>query len=195
MAGGSAPGGNFWGNDFRNAYCPGINLSGAGQTVGLLCWDNYFPSDISTYISQTGIAANASAVTNLYFDGAGPNVVPNDGGEISLDIEDTLAMAPGISQLRVYMGLNVGSADDLVNAMASDNLAKTISASFLWAPVDTTAQQAFMEMIAQGQSFYAASGDSGAWDPSLRRRGSELRERVAHGTILRHGRGGHRWNC
>ncbi len=100
----------------------------------------------------------------------------------------------GISQLRVYMGLNVGSApDDLVGAAVTDNLAKAISVGFLWAPVDATAQQAFMEMIAaRANPFVPASRRFGGLGSFLRRRGQELRERVAHGTILRHGREGHR---
>ena len=33
---GSSPGGGYMGNDFRAAYVPGVTLTGAGQTVGLL---------------------------------------------------------------------------------------------------------------------------------------------------------------
>jgi subtilase family serine protease len=48
--GGSGPNGSgFAGNDFRSAYVPGVNLTDSGQTLGLLEFDGYFPSDVSTY--------------------------------------------------------------------------------------------------------------------------------------------------
>ena len=35
LGAGSGPGGNYMGKDFRNAYAPGVTLTGAGQMVGL----------------------------------------------------------------------------------------------------------------------------------------------------------------
>ena len=46
---GSGPGGGFLGNDFRAAYAPGVSLTGAGQSLGLLEFDDYFPTDITDY--------------------------------------------------------------------------------------------------------------------------------------------------
>ncbi len=39
------------GDDFRAAYVPGTSLTGAGQTVGLLQFDGFYPSDIAAYES------------------------------------------------------------------------------------------------------------------------------------------------
>jgi hypothetical protein len=52
--GGTGPGGRYRGSDFRTAYAPGIPASwnGAGQFVGLLEFDGYFPNDITTYESS-----------------------------------------------------------------------------------------------------------------------------------------------
>lgn len=160
---GSAPDGNYWGNDFRNAYCPGVTLTGAGQVNAIMSFDTYYPSDIPAYISQAGIAANAAAVTNLFFDGLSPSATPVVE-ETVLDIEDTLAVAPGLAQLRMYMAPDTVSGDDLLNAIVSDNLAKVTSASWIFG-VDTTESQDLTEMEAQGQSFFIASGDDGAWPP------------------------------
>jgi subtilase family serine protease len=52
---GSGPGGAFMGNDFRAAYLPGVTLTGAGQSVALLEFDGYYPSDITDYESLAGL--------------------------------------------------------------------------------------------------------------------------------------------
>ena len=46
---GSGPGGTYKGNDFRNAYIPGSNLTGAGQTAAVVEFDGYYPADITSY--------------------------------------------------------------------------------------------------------------------------------------------------
>src|SRR5262249_19869988 len=52
---GSAPGGNFMGNDFRAAYVPGIAATGLGQVVGLLEFDGYYTNDITAYENLAGL--------------------------------------------------------------------------------------------------------------------------------------------
>ena len=52
--------------------------------------------------------------------------------------------------------------------MASENIAKQLSCSWGWLPADPTADDVFFEeMAAQGQSFFAASGDDGAFDAAI----------------------------
>ena len=65
---GSGPGGYFIGGDFRAAYAPGVTLNGAGQSVGLVELDGYYPSDIAEY----EILAKVPNVTltNVLLDGA-----------------------------------------------------------------------------------------------------------------------------
>src|ERR1017187_7697590 len=48
---GSGSNGTYMGYDYRAAYVPGTSLTGAGQIVGLLQLDGYFPSDIAQYAS------------------------------------------------------------------------------------------------------------------------------------------------
>ena len=48
-SGGSAPGGGFWGNDFRAAYVPGVALTGTGQSIALVEFDGFYPSDVADY--------------------------------------------------------------------------------------------------------------------------------------------------
>ena len=53
---GSAPdgSGNYFGNDFRNAYAPDTTMTGAGQTVGMFEADGYYPTDIVAYATAAG---------------------------------------------------------------------------------------------------------------------------------------------
>lgn len=53
---GSAPDGQLWGNDFRDAYVPGTTLTGAGQSLGLLEFEGYYPKDITDYENAIGMS-------------------------------------------------------------------------------------------------------------------------------------------
>lgn len=154
---GSGPGGAFLGNDFRTAYVPGVPLTGTGQTVGLLEFDSgYYQSDVTAYETLAGLPS--VPVNAVLLDGynGGPGI-GND--EVSLDIEMAVSMAPGLKGVVVYEG---SSTDDILNRMATDNLAKQIGASWTY-PTDAGSDQAFLQFAAQGQSFFNASGDSGAY--------------------------------
>jgi subtilase family serine protease len=96
------------------------------------------------------------------FDGS----VSGNGGEVevSLDIEMSISMAPGLSQVILYEAPTNGIPNDVLNRMATDNQAKQLSCSWGWGGgPDTNADQIFQEMAMQGQSFFAASGDSDAF--------------------------------
>jgi len=152
---GSGPGGTYLGNDFRNAYVPGVTLTGAGQKVALFELDGYFTSDILEYETQAGLPQ--VPLTNVLLDGfTGP---PGGGdGEVSLDIEMVASMAPGLDQIMVYEGF---SPDDVLNRIATDNAARQISSSWGWEPQNPLVDQVFQQYAVQGQSYYNASGDSG----------------------------------
>jgi hypothetical protein len=161
---GSGPGGTYMGNDFRAAYVPDSSLTGSGQIVGLLQFDGYTASDITYYESQAGLPN--ITLTNVLIDGASGNP-SGDGGEVevSLDIEMAISMAPGLSEVVVYIAPNPSPWEDLLNRMATDNLAKQLSCSWYW-PGGTarpTCDQIFQQMAAQGQSFFNASGDYDAY--------------------------------
>ena len=158
---GSGPGGTYIGSDFRKAYAPGATLTGAGQNVGLLQFDGFFAGDIVTYASLAGIT-NPPTLIIVPIDG-GVAFPGNGNGEVALDIEMTMAMAPGVSNIYVYEAPNPSPWVDLLNRMASDNLAKQLSCSWGGGPPDPTAEQIFQQMALQGQSFYNASGDSDAF--------------------------------
>ena len=112
-------------------------------------------------------------LTNILLDSF--SGIPTTGtlsgnGEVSLDIEMTVSMAPGINKIFLYEG-NPASGhfipNDVLNRIATDNAAKQISCSWGWngGPTNTT-DNIFLTMAAQGQTFFVASGDSCAYPGS-----------------------------
>jgi len=91
---GSAPGGAYMGKDFRTAYVPGVTLTGAGQSVGLVEFDGYYASDIRAYESRAGLPQIPlqNMLLNRFSGYPGPN-----NNEVALDIEMVASMAPGVS--------------------------------------------------------------------------------------------------
>jgi hypothetical protein len=166
---GSGLGGTFQGKDFRAAYLPGTTLDGSGQVVGLLEMDGYTAGDITYYESQAGLTNNVP-LSNVLLDGFNGSPTGNGGeGEVSLDIEMAISMAPNLSQVIVYEAGPSGNWHDLLNRMATDNLASQISSSWGSASsgIDAVADQIWQQMAAQGQSFFQASGDKDAYTGAI----------------------------
>jgi subtilase family serine protease len=161
--GGTGPSGSFRGKDFRNAYAPAVALTGAGQTVGLVEFDGYYAADIATYASQSGLPG--VPLTNVLVGGFNgvPGAGVNDVFEVSLDIEMVASMAPGLSQIMVYETGSYGLADQVLNQMATDNLAQQLSCSW-WFSDNATTAEIFREFAMQGQSFFIISGDDDAYN-------------------------------
>jgi hypothetical protein len=164
----------YIGNDYRAAYVPGVTLTGSGQIIGLFEFDGYYTNDILSYANLAGIT-NVN-LTNVQVDGSsgipGSSGIYGANAEVSGDIEQVISMAPD-AQVIVYEGNNDGTITpfiDVMNRMATDNLAKQISCSWGYSVVSlvvTTGDQIFQEFALQGQSFFQASGDSGAnWGSS-----------------------------
>jgi hypothetical protein len=157
MTSGSGPGGLFIGGDFRAAYAPGVMLNGTGMSVGLFELDGFYASDVAANFAQAGLPPVPTQTVLL----DGFNGAPGSGNiEVTLDIMMAAYMAPGLTSVIVYEGAN---PDDVLNRMATDNLASQLSSSWGWSPTDATTEQIFKEMIAQGQSMFQASGDGGAY--------------------------------
>ncbi len=156
---GSGPDASYYGYDFRNAYTPGVSLIGTGQNAALFEYDGYYTSDITSYEQFSGLPP--VKLVNVPIDG-GITGTPGGGvGEVSLDIEMIIAMAPGISAIYVYESPG-GPPDDMLSRMATDDSSRQISASWVFGG-DPTTSLIFQEFAAQGQSFYQASGDGDAY--------------------------------
>ena len=160
---GSGPGGNYRGTDFRAAYLPGVTLDGTGQTVGLLEFDGYYPSDITNYESQSGLAN--IPLQNVLLDGYTGSAAGSGNVEVALDIEVAIAMATNLAKVVIYEAPNDSSyLNDLLNSMAASNQIKQFSCSWSYSGTPTnTMDQIFQQMITEGQSFFDAAGDSDAY--------------------------------
>ncbi|MGO9246189.1 MAG: leucine-rich repeat protein [Verrucomicrobiia bacterium] len=159
---GSGPNGTYLGYDFRAAYVPGVALNGSGEAVGLLEMDGYYTNDITAYESQAGLP-NVT-LTNVLVDGFSGSP-GDDNDEVALDIDMAICMAPGLSEVIVYESpQNYSEYMDMLNRMATDDLAMQLSSSWAWTGVTKSLLDAtFQEFAAQGQSFFNASGDLGAY--------------------------------
>jgi len=169
LVSGSGPGGNYLASDMRAAYYGGTTLTGTGQVVGLLEFGGYNLSEVNSTFSTAGQSYNVP-VNNELIDGAIAGPGSNDDAEQVLDIVQAIGMAPGLSQVLVYIGNDAEGVDDanVLNAMATDNIAKQISVSWGWVPDDPSTDDVFFqEFEAQGQTVFVASGDEGAYDAAI----------------------------
>jgi subtilase family serine protease len=164
---GSGTGGAFRPSDMRAAYAGNTTLTGSGQSVAMVEFDGYNMADVVSDMSGTAINV---PITNVLIDGASAGS-DGDDGEQALDVAQAIGMAPGLASVRVYIApgttaIGVGDVD-MFNRIATDNISKSISCSWGWSPDDITQNNPiFQEYQAQGQSFFVASGDSGAFTGS-----------------------------
>ena len=167
---GSGPSASFLGSDMRAAYYGSGSLTGSGQNLGLWEYEGTDLADLTTYFKNVGQTNNVP-VTLLSTDGTSTSCVDSRAGgscddtEQTLDMTQAIGMAPGLASLVVY----IGSTDTaIISAMTTHNpLPTTIGCSWGWTPADpTTLDPYFEKMAAQGQNFFAASGDDSTWKAS-----------------------------
>ena len=178
LVSGSGPGGYLIGKDFRAAYAPGVTLTGTGQTVGLLEFDGFFAGDVTKNFAAAGLPA--VPVQTVLVDGVS-GAAGGDNIEVILDIMMASYMAPGLSKVIVYEG---ATPNDVLNRMATDNLAQQLSSSWGFGGVNATTEQIFKQYTAQGQSFLQASGDSGAYSNGVMPPSDDPNITVVGGTSL-----------
>ncbi len=136
---------------------------GAGQTVGLIEFEAYDPNDIAVYQQCYGTSAQ---ITNVAVDG-GPGAFNGGDGESALDMDQIIGLAPKVN-IRVYQAPADDSQAAVLNAIASENVAKVVSSSWgvcealTGLPVIEAENTILQEMATQGQSFFNSSGDSGS---------------------------------
>jgi hypothetical protein len=159
---GSAPDGSFLGADFRNAYAPGVPLTGAGQSVALLEFDGFHQNDITAYETAAGLPqVPLQTVLLNSFDGTPVTTLGNL--EVSLDIEMVASVAPGISKIILYETGPNGLAEDLLSQIANDNTARQIASSWTWQSYNPNSEAIFLQFAAQGQTYFNATGDTDAF--------------------------------
>lgn len=148
---------------------------GSGQAIAVFELEPFARSDIHEfdrcYFGSKGAAAMMGRLRVHRVDGGQP--VGPGSGEAVLDVENLSAMAPG-AHIDVYEApnTNTGSLEEY-DAIVSSDADDVVTTS--WGLCETAIQQGspgtqqeehfiFEEAAAQGQTVFAASGDSGADD-------------------------------
>ncbi|HEY3609553.1 MAG TPA: S53 family peptidase, partial [Pseudonocardiaceae bacterium] len=151
--------------------------TGSGVTVGLFELESFSPADVVSYQNCMGTNVPVTAIT---VDG-GPTAPPGTvfttgvGAESALDIETVAGLAPGVS-INVYQGPDAANATeqqvlDTYQRMVSDDTAQVLSTSWGICELELNAADpaamgaeasVFAQAAAQGQTWLAASGDSGS---------------------------------
>ena len=158
----------------RSAYNVPGSATGKGQVVAMVELDGYDPNDIDVYAQEMGITRVA---TRNILVGDNDGTIHDQGarGEVTLDIQMAMALAPGLDSIVVYEADNSDHAlidifNRLANPQPGEALIRAISCSWGEPESYLTANQAKAEgvilkqLAAQGQSVFAAAGDSGAHD-------------------------------
>ncbi|MFZ1085280.1 MAG: protease pro-enzyme activation domain-containing protein [Terracidiphilus sp.] len=179
---GSGPSASFLGSDMRAAYYGGTALTGAGQTVGLFEYIGTDLADLTTYYKNIGqtepftpklVSVDGTSLTctcsskNMTTCENGTTTTSCDDTEQTLDMTQAMGMAPGLAGLTVYVGSTDTAIISAMTTNADGPLPGTIGCSWGWTPADPSTLDGYFEtMSAQGQNFFAASGDSSTWSSS-----------------------------
>ena len=151
--------GLFMGTDFRHAFAADTTLTGSGQTVAVLEWNSLMSADIATYRSTAGLP-NVPVVEIR----VGVSFNANNGdAEVPLDVDMVLSMAPGVSEIEVIHGNNYNSIlTEAANPTQGEPLPLQIGCS-IYGGADSNTPNLLARLALQGQSFFYASGDIGAF--------------------------------
>ena len=162
---GSCPGASFCGSDMRAAYYEGTTLTGKGQNIGLLEFLGFDIADINTYYKNAKQKRTAKVI-GISTDGSPITCYASqrcDDTEQTIDVTQALGMAPGVTAVYEYVSNTSDTA--MLGSMSSHKpLPLNLSSSWYWTPVDPKSDNPFFQKFAaQGQSFFEAAGDGGAW--------------------------------
>ncbi|HEX4265905.1 MAG TPA: protease pro-enzyme activation domain-containing protein [Verrucomicrobiae bacterium] len=198
--------GPFEGYDFRNAYVPNASQDGTGQSVGIFELFGFSQQDIQDYEDETGIFPYVPVQPVLVDGGSASGSIDENFSLLSYavettgDIEMAISMAPGLSSVLVYIGptpqdqpplgtnyiqdaTTTAQINDVLNRMATDDLAKQLSCSY-GMDINLSTVQIFQQFAAQGQSFFLASGDFGAFSSAVDEPADDPYITVVGGTTL-----------
>jgi kumamolisin len=143
------------------------DADGAGQTVGITAFDTYARSDVADYLGYFGLPANTIQHLSDVHVGGGATT-GSDQGEVLLDIDTVMLIAPGASVV-VYDApfSGAGTFQNLFNRMINDGVT-IISNSWAYCEDQTTLadvtsiDSVLAAATASGITVFTASGDSGS---------------------------------
>jgi kumamolisin len=145
-------------------------LTGSGVTVAVLGAGRYNRSDLESYWSRFGIKRTGT-LTDVHVGADGSTLEDED----TLDLEQLGAQAPG-ADILMYLAPDRDTSDFLLmyNQVVVENKAAIVSISWTWPEIvmsqngDLAVLHSLLaEGVAQGMSFFAATGDAGAYELPL----------------------------
>jgi hypothetical protein len=147
---------------------PWQSVDGTGQTVGLVEFDNFNPSDVSDFLNLIG--APESQINNISeVNVGGGSPIGSGEDEVLLDIDAVTAVAPG-AQIVVYDAPFSGAGSSfqaVFNKMINDGVS-IISNSWAYCEDQTTAADVnsidaiFQNAAASNITIFNGSGDGGS---------------------------------
>ena len=159
----------YYPKEFDTVYHAGSTTAGNGMTLAVIAEGNVNPTitDLRTAESAQGLPQIPVTVKN-----AGPASSDTSGvDEWDLDTQTSTGVAPNATNLTMYVATSLSDADltKAINQFASDGTATAGSASlgecdvlpFLDGSMAVD-DVAFAEAAAQGQTFFASTGDTGS---------------------------------
>jgi kumamolisin len=141
-------------------------IDGAGQTIAVVSYDSYRPSDLATFDSKFSIRG-PQIRRELVSGGTHPG---SQQQEVDLDLETIHGIAPGAQIVDYEAPPGIAGDADVINQIVADHRARVISTSWgvcdlLVPPAIRLAEQnALAAARAAGITIFAASGDQGAYD-------------------------------
>ncbi len=169
--------GPYWFDDLKQAYSfPSYQaLNGTGSTIGVLISNDFNQHDMDLYFNHEKLTSPSFTTVNI--DGGAPFDI-NDSLETELDLQQSGGMAPNAKVLLYNLpDLSDDSIMDGLSKILTDNKTDVVNMSFGEAELFYTAadndgedfsylvreeDELFAQGNAQGITFVAASGDSGA---------------------------------
>jgi subtilase family serine protease len=151
--------------DINPLYSAGVN--GTGQSIAIIARSNISLSDVQSFRSSFGLAANDP---QFIFVNSNPGVLQGDSTETTLDTEWSGAVAPKAA-IKVVVAASTNTADGIdlsAQYAANNNVAPIISVSYgsceayMGSAELSFYNSLWQQAAAQGISVMVSSGDSGA---------------------------------
>jgi len=151
--------------DLNSLYAAGV--TGKGATIAIVGRSNIVLSDVATFRSSSGLAANQPTVVLVNTD---PGLVSGDQDESTLDVEWSGATAPGAA-VKFVVAASTATTDGVdlsAQYIVNHNTATVMSTSYGSCEQDMGATELafynglWQQAAAEGISAFVSSGDAGA---------------------------------
>jgi len=160
--------------DFWKFYDAPARQRGAGQTIAVLAAGEvgHARQDLALFEARYGLPAVRWTTVQV----GAPSTDLETSPEWDLDTQASTEFAPDVSDLLVYDATSLGSGDvaAVLERWIHDDRAPQASASFgeceslaHLTGLQDTVDALLLQAVAQGQSLFAASGDTGSFCPAL----------------------------